>query len=89
MGDKCKQCKGGRFASISAKSSDRNSGQVDGVDFEGYVPDNIGIGGGDYIWVEWCLDCGQIVGAFPAAVVYEDDYDSYDNGGHPDNFGDR
>jgi len=64
---KCKQCSSERSASIAAKSSDRNSGEIDGVEFEGYVPDDIGIGAGDYIWFEWCLDCGQIIGDFPVA----------------------
>ncbi len=88
MGE-CKQCKGDRIATITAKSSDRNHGAFNGMSFEGSVPYDIGIGGGDYVRLEWCLDCGQIVGNFPAAIVYEDDHDNYDNGGHSDNFGDR
>ena len=32
---------------------------------EGYVPKNIGIGGGDYIEFDYCADCGMILGDFP------------------------
>lgn len=31
----------------------------------GYVPGDLGIGGGDYIELMWCLDCGRIQGSFP------------------------
>ncbi|MCP5018935.1 MAG: hypothetical protein GY938_27205 [Ketobacter sp.] len=85
----CKKCNSDRSARIIAKSSDRNSGNFDGLNFEGSIPYDIGIGGGDYVRFEWCLNCGTIAGNFPIAPIYEDDCDSYDNGGHPDNFGDR
>ena len=32
---------------------------------DGYVPYDMGVGGGDYFKLKWCLDCGQIQGAFP------------------------
>ena len=35
--------------------------------YEGYVPGEIGIGGGDYIRMDICLDCGQVQGEFPVA----------------------
>lgn len=31
----------------------------------GYVPRDLGIGGGDAIHFIYCLDCGQIQGKFP------------------------
>jgi hypothetical protein len=31
----------------------------------GYVPDDLGIGGGDAVQLTYCLDCGQIQRAFP------------------------
>jgi hypothetical protein len=31
----------------------------------GYVPDDLGIGGGDDVHFAYCLDCGQIQGTFP------------------------
>lgn len=50
---------------INSKSSDLNNGVVVGTEFDGYVPDDIGIGGGDYVEFTWCLECGQIQGQFP------------------------
>jgi len=32
---------------------------------DGYVPDDMGIGGGDYIRLHICLECGQVQGKFP------------------------
>lgn len=32
---------------------------------EGYVPENLGIGGGDYIKFDLCLSCGKIQDSFP------------------------
>jgi len=31
----------------------------------GYVPNDLGIGDGDYLEFDLCLDCGQIQGDFP------------------------
>jgi len=40
--------------------------KVDGKDdYHGYVPDDIGIGGNDYVKFKYCLNCGQIQGKFP------------------------
>lgn len=39
---------------------------------EGYVPQEFGVGGGDYIEFSFCLECGQIqrgVGGFPLPLV--------------------
>jgi hypothetical protein len=30
------------------------------VEHHGYVPRDLGIGGGDYVKLSYCLDCGQI-----------------------------
>jgi hypothetical protein len=38
---------------------------INGKEGDGYVPDDIGIGGGDYITFTYCLDCGKIQGDFP------------------------
>lgn len=35
------------------------------LDYQGYVPENLGIGGGDYVDFRLCLDCGKIQGVFP------------------------
>lgn len=62
---KCQKCESERVCCICAKSSDLNNGAVVGTEFDGYVPDDIGIGGGDYVDFTWCLECGQIQGQFP------------------------
>lgn len=35
------------------------------IEFDGYVPDDLGIGGGDYVEFDLCLDCGQVQGTWP------------------------
>jgi len=61
----CQGCGADRIASINAKSSDLNCVEIDGIEHDGYVPDDIGIGGGDYVEFTWCLHCGKIQGDFP------------------------
>jgi hypothetical protein len=63
---KCNKCSSTRLASVSAKCSDACSVVFeDGYVEEGYVPENIGIGGGDYLEFQYCLDCGMIQDDFP------------------------
>lgn len=59
-------CSCTRTASINAKCSDRCSIEIPHLDFEtdGYVMD-IGVGSGDYVEFEFCLDCGKIQGFKP------------------------
>lgn len=38
---------------------------VPGGEEDGYVPDDIGVGGGDYLKVIYCADCGQLQGGWP------------------------
>jgi len=62
----CQRCSSKRVFSVTAKCSDCCC--VDGPGrqtTDGYVPDDIGIGGGDYVEMQWCLDCGQIQGTWP------------------------
>lgn len=65
----CIKCKSERIATMGAKCSDMclcSIGTVeDGNEHDGYVPDDMGVGGGDYVDFQYCLDCGQIQGAFP------------------------
>jgi len=52
--------------SVSAKCSDLFSATLLGASYNGYVPREIGIGGGDFVEFDYCLDCGQIQGdSFP------------------------
>lgn len=61
----CKSCKSDRIVSFSGKSSDCNAVSYKEAEIDGYVPDDIGIGGGDYVEFSFCLECGQIQGKFP------------------------
>ena len=65
---RCSTCDSEKIVEISAKTSDRFSMSciAEGLgDYDGYVPDGIGIGGGDYVEFSYCLDCGQIQGNWP------------------------
>ena len=67
----CQKCGSDRIASINGKTSDCFSGVIEGKDYDGYVPSDMGIGGGDDIEFSYCLNCGQIQGKWP---VYPDLY---------------
>ena len=41
----------------------------DGAEYEGYVPNGIGIGGGDYIHMRVCVDCHQVIGMSSADEI--------------------
>ena len=61
----CKRCKSERVMRVGGKCSDLFSASMEGLDHQGYVISDIGIGGGDYLEFSYCLDCGQIQGDFP------------------------
>lgn len=61
----CRRCNNDRIASISGKCSDLSFFRYQGKEKEGYVQDGVGVGGGDYIELDWCLECGQIQDDFP------------------------
>lgn len=63
--DKCQRCKSPRVATLSAKCSDMCGWSTDEFEHRGYAPEDVGVGGGDYIQLSYCLDCGQIQGEFP------------------------
>lgn len=53
---------GQEVLAITAKCSDRCGGLYPGgADFDGYVPDGIGIGGGDYVKVKIDIATGIIM----------------------------
>lgn len=76
---KCQRCESERVLEGGGKSSDMNWFQVgnkavwhDGssrIDKKPgvahYVPYGLNIGGGDYINIDVCLDCGQMQGEWP------------------------
>ena len=65
----CQNCGSDKLLSISGKVSDRFTMFQDEHEYNGYVPDGLEIGGGDYIEFEYCLYCGQIDGDFPVADI--------------------
>ena len=65
----CKSCNSKRIATVNGKTSDMCSVRVGNKEHNGYVPDDMGIGGSDYIDFKYCLDCGKINGNFPMPVT--------------------
>jgi hypothetical protein len=61
----CIKCDSDRILSLSGKTSDCYNHQFKGREYDGYVPEDLGIGGGDYIEFAFCLECGQIQDTFP------------------------
>lgn len=62
MGTECDKCKSTTLLACGGKVCDMFWATyiANGNQYEGYVPNDIGIGGGDYIEFSYCLDCGQI-----------------------------
>jgi len=65
----CIKCHGSRVAQVNAKCSDLCFVNISEADHDGYVPYDMGIGGGDYIEFSYCLDCGTIQHSFPLAIT--------------------
>lgn len=61
----CSSCNDSRILSVSAKCSDLCTVKLDGKTLSGYVPHELGIGGGDYVEFKLCLTCGRIQDSFP------------------------
>ncbi|CAB4196769.1 hypothetical protein UFOVP1290_289 [uncultured Caudovirales phage] len=65
----CDKCNSKRVVSAGAKCSDmfyaEFTNEVLHTDYNGYVPHDLGIGGGDYIDIKYCMDCGKLQGKFP------------------------
>ena len=61
----CERCQSERLLNFGAKCSDAFWMQHNGKEYVGYVPDNLNVGGHDYIDMVFCLDCGQIQADFP------------------------
>ena len=78
------RCGSKRQATVNAKCSDmchvsvvdeKGSTHQD----DGYVPRDMGIGGGDYIKFTYCLDCGSLFGDFPIEETELEMSDSEDD----------
>ena len=64
--DTCSNCKSPRIAGLGGKCSDLCWFTDGKRERDGYVPQGVGISeSGDYIDIDYCLDCGTIQGKFP------------------------
>jgi hypothetical protein len=62
----CQKCNNERIVSIQGHCVDRFFATLGHKEYgPDYVPDGLGIGRGDDIEIDYCLDCGQIQGEFP------------------------
>lgn len=61
----CQTCKSDRVVLVDGKTSDMCGVNINDKTAHGYVPSDMGIGGGDYLRFELCLNCGQVQGEFP------------------------
>ena len=61
----CQSCKSTRIVSMYGKTSDLCVASIGENEHEGYVPGDLGVGGGDDLQFEYCADCGQIQGEWP------------------------
>lgn len=69
-----KCCDNKQVIGIMAKCSDQcYLAFPDGTDADGYVPENMNIGGGDYIRIHFCMNCGQMAGKFPVELPNKDE----------------
>ena len=62
MTTNCDSCNSHRLLDVMAHCSDCCVMNYEGKEHQGYVPDDIGLGGGDDIQFTVCLDCGKIQG---------------------------
>lgn len=65
---KCQKCNSERVLEFNAKCSDRFSCFIGNNEHNDYPPEDIGLGGGDYIKGKLCLDCGQLQGKWPLPI---------------------
>ena len=63
----CQSCASDRMLSVGGKCCDSSFAVVPHLilDYDGYVLGDLNIGGGDYIEIDVCLDCGQLQGEWP------------------------
>jgi len=62
---KCDKCESERIMEFMGKTSDLCHAEIQGTEYDGECPKDLGIGSGDYIRLSYCLDCGKIQGTFP------------------------
>lgn len=57
-------CGSTRILSVSGKTNDMCVIAYGAIDRDGYVPHGLGIGGGDYLEFDLCLECGKHQGDY-------------------------
>ena len=62
---KCKECGSESILQLGGKCSDLCWAVFQDINKSGYVPNIPNLGGGDYIELKICTDCGQVQGKFP------------------------
>jgi len=65
----CQKCQSDRVLTVSAKCCDLCSCAIKDQSYDGYVPSDASIGGGKYIEISFCMDCGQMQGEFPVPLT--------------------
>ena len=59
---KCDNCLSDRILSVAGKTGDLFNAEFKNTSYEGYVPSDIGIGDGDVMILNICLNCGKVQG---------------------------
>ena len=70
----CQKCKSENIINLSAKCSDMCFTTYKSFEKDGYVPHIVPLGGGDYVQITVCIECGQVQGDFPISeedVLFE------------------
>ena len=61
----CQRCGSPRMLIMNSRCCDQFFVKLNGHRHAGMVLDGLGIGGGEYVGFDLCLDCGQVQGKFP------------------------
>mgnify|MGYP003406024150 FL=1 len=61
----CQKCKSERIMCVFAHCQDCCVIELDNREHQGYVPYDLGIGGGDDVQIKLCMNCGTVQGTWP------------------------
>ena len=80
----CLKCKSDRIIDLQAHCSDLFCLNYKGREIisSDYVPYEMGIGGGDDVDLEICMNCGQVQGTFPIEHELLTDKENEENDGN-------
>ncbi len=71
----CQKCNSKRVVSLMAHCVDCCNVAINDYDKSDYVPGDMGIGGGDDVEIDYCLECGQIQGEWPLEETKAESFD--------------